>query len=210
MFPIVVNLTGRLAVVVGGGSVGRRKIAALLAAGARVRVVCPEPPPADEFCSVVEWLPEAYCPGHLDGAILAFAAATPEVNARVLADARARGILVNVATDPESGDFLMPATIRRGDFVLAVSTSGAAPAFAAEIRRRLEEQFDETFGRWVALLAEIRPIVLANVHDSQKRRELFERWAKWEWLERLRREGEETVRAALLAEAGIHSSQPIQ
>ncbi len=90
--------------------------------------------------------------------------------------------------------------VRRGDFVVAVGAGGAAPALAREVRRRLEEQFDASFGQWVALLAEVRPLVLEAVRDEEHRRELFESWARWEWLERLRREGPDVMRAALLEE----------
>jgi siroheme synthase-like protein len=197
-FPIFLNLTGKLAVVVGGGPVGRRKAAVLRAAGAGVRLVCLEERPPD--AADLDWRTEPYRAEHLAGAALVFAAGPPEVNARVVADARARGVWVNSATDPGAGDFLLPATLRRGDFVLAVGTGGAAPGLAAAVRRRLEGEFDEAFAAWVALLGEMRPLVLARVADAARRRALFARLCDWHWLEQLRREGVERVRQALSAE----------
>jgi siroheme synthase-like protein len=200
MFPLFLDLTGRLAVVVGGGPVGRRKAAALRSAGARVRLVCLEDRPAEETDPAVEWRTEPYHPAHLEGAALACAAGPREVNARVVADGRARGVWVNAASGPAAGDFLLPAVVRQGDFVLAVSTGGAAPGLARAVRRRLEEEFDEVFGAWVTLLAELRPVVRERVAEPGRRRALFERLCRWEWLERLRREGAAAVREALRAE----------
>src|SRR5205823_200648 len=92
MTPLFLNLRDRLAVVIGGGPVGRRKAAALLQGSARVRLVCLEPRPPEEDTSHLEWLTQSYHADHLAGAALVFAAATPEVNRRVAADGRARGL----------------------------------------------------------------------------------------------------------------------
>jgi siroheme synthase-like protein len=198
MFPIFLDLAGRLGVVVGGGSVSRRKADALLAAGASVRVVCLEPPSL-ALGAGVEWRSEPYRADHLDGAALVFAAASADVNRQVVADARARGLWVNSATDPSAGDFFLPATVRRGEFVLAVGTGGGAPALAAEVRRHLEDEFDAAFGEWVAILAELRPVVRARVSDEGARHDLYARLCRWDWLGRLRREGPDAVRAAMRA-----------
>ncbi len=200
MFPLLVDLNDRLVVVVGGGPVGRRKAASCLAAGARVRIVDQRPAPT-EVPAGAEWAIADYRPDHLDGATLVFACGPPALNDQVVAAARARGIWCNRADAPATGDFILPATIRRGDLLVAISTGGAAPSLARRLRQHLERTFDEAFGQWVALLAELRPIILAEVPSEEQRRRLFEELSRPRWLRHLRRRGLDRAREAMLARA---------
>jgi precorrin-2 dehydrogenase len=199
MYPLFLNVTNRLAVVVGSGDVGRRKARALFDAGARVRLVCLEPCTADGATGRLEWLNEPYRDEHLEGAALAIAAATPEINQAVVADARRRGIWVNSAGEPDAGDFVLPATIRRGDFLLAIGTGGAAPSLAQRVREQLELAFDKSFGEWVALLAELRPDVREKIVDPDRRAAIYLALTDWGWLDQLRANGIDRVRADMLA-----------
>lgn len=196
MLPVFLDLSGRVALVVGGGPVGRRKARAVLDAGGRVRLACLEGRPDD--AGDIDWRTEPFQDSHLDGVTLAFAAATAEVNARVAEAARRRGILVNIADNPGTGDFHLAATLRRGDLIVAVGTGGAAPALARRLRERFEAELDATFVDWVELLSQLRPVVLARVADPDRRREVFERLADWAWLECLRSTGVEATRAEML------------
>lgn len=178
LYPIFLELAGAPCVVVGGGPVAQRKAQSLLAAGARVKVVALTASERIESLAAekkIEWLSELYRPDHLDGARLVFAATDDaQLNARIAADARAREALANVAEPPESGDFMVPATIKRGDIVLAISTGGASPALAKKLRQQLEEVVSEEYGALARLMGELRPLAEQQIKGQNRRQQLYE------------------------------------
>ena len=196
-YPLVLNLAGKIVLVVGAGPVGRRKIARLRAAGAFVRVVAREERHADfHGDGEIDWLVNDYAKEQLLGVALVFAAASENVNREVVRDAQSLGIFVNSASDPESGDFELPAIVQRGRFSLAISTGGASPAFARAVKMKLEIEFDESYGEYVEVLSAIREKILAEVLDPVRRRELLSQLAEEKWFEQFRHEGAAAMRAA--------------
>jgi precorrin-2 dehydrogenase / sirohydrochlorin ferrochelatase len=195
MLPLFLDARNRQVVVIGGGLVGQRKAAACSEAGFAVRVVDPLAVPWPG----VEWIAEAYRPAHLDGASIVVAAATPPVNAEVVADARRASVLVCDAANPEAGDFTFPAVLRRGQLVIAVSTGGASPTLGTRIRDQLRADFGPEYAEWVAVLDEVRQRVLEGVLDAGVRRRLLAGFAEYHWLDRLRDAGPETTRKEMLA-----------
>ena len=177
-YPIFLNVAGLRCVVVGAGPGAQRKAQALLPAGAVVTVVAPEAAPRVELLAAegkLLWVAETYQPAHLDGARLVFAATDDdELNARVAADARARGALVNVAEPPETGDFAVPALVRRGGICIAVSTGGASPALAKKLRERIESVVGEEYAALAALLGGMRAVVEQRVKAQNKRQQVYE------------------------------------
>lgn len=146
------SLEGRRCVVVGGGAVADRKARKLLQARAEVVVVSPEVKPGIEsVASEIHRRP--YEPGDLESAFLAFAATdSRQVNAAVANEAKERGVPVNVADEPSEGDFALPSTLRRGRLQVAVSTGGASPTLARDVRERLEGSFGS---EWAGLVEEV-------------------------------------------------------
>ncbi|MGO9600388.1 MAG: bifunctional precorrin-2 dehydrogenase/sirohydrochlorin ferrochelatase [Isosphaeraceae bacterium] len=198
-YPIELKLSGKAAVVIGLGTVGRRRAASLLEAGARVIGIDPAAGGLDsESLAGIEIIAEAYRAEHLRGASLAIAAAWPEVNRQVVADARAAGVWVNSASNPEASDFSLPAVWRSGSLILTVSTSGASPALAATLRDRAAEALGPSADGLATLLAELRPLVLTRVTDPETRRAILEDWADPRWLELWTERGPDTVRQAIL------------
>lgn len=139
--PLLLDLTGRLVVVVGGGQVGLRRSRALAAAGARVRVIAPSPlAELAELPVVVEQ--RAYADGDLAEAWLAVAATDdPAVNAAVAAEAEARRIFCVRADRAAGGSARTPAVLRRGALTVAVNADGD-PVRAAELRNLLAHLMD--------------------------------------------------------------------
>lgn len=212
MLPLLLDMTDRLAVVIGSGPVGRRKLGVLLEAKARVRWVSivPHVDLALTNSGVTERIIGPYQSHYLDGADFVFAAATDEVNAVVVADAIARRIWVNSASDPQSGNFFVPAVVRRGDLVIAIGTGGNAPAVAANIREKFELEFDDAWGTWIEFLGRCRRTILATVADPSKRARIFERLSDLHWVDRLRAEGSHAVESAvrrIVAEIGCSETR---
>jgi precorrin-2 dehydrogenase / sirohydrochlorin ferrochelatase len=85
---------------------------------------------------------EAPEPGLSDGLRVLFVAGLDrEPAAALAAQARAKGVLVNVEDVPELCDFHVPAVVRRGDLALTVSTNGRAPGLSRILREWLARMF---------------------------------------------------------------------
>jgi uroporphyrin-III C-methyltransferase/precorrin-2 dehydrogenase/sirohydrochlorin ferrochelatase len=149
LLPLFLTLAGRDVVLVGGGLVATSKLQALVDAGARVRVVAPLVTPEIESAGV-EIARRPFVAADLDGAWLAVAAATPEVNREVSSAAEARRIFVNAVDDPANASAFLSGTVRRDGVTIAVSTSGAAPALTALLREALESVLPADLDRWMA------------------------------------------------------------
>lgn len=181
--PLVVDLGGRRVVVVGGGPVAQAKLDTIGRAGASPLVTVIAPAVTDELAArcaagTLTWHERAYTDGDLHGAWLAVAAtASPQVNAAVCAEAERRRVWCLRADAAESGTAALLATVRRGPLLLAVSTSGAAPALARALRRELGERYGPEYGELAALLGELRvdPQIRAVLADAGP----DERRARW-------------------------------
>jgi siroheme synthase-like protein len=157
-YPMILDGNRIRALIVGGGAVAHRKAVALLDAGASVRVVAPDIAPAlravhNPRLRIDE---RVYDTADIGDATLVIAATDVRaVNARVAADARAAGRLVNVSDAPTEGDWVTVAAHRAGPLIIGVS-AGGVPSAAARIRDAIAGRFDARYGEALAALAAIR------------------------------------------------------
>lgn len=175
LYPLNVDLSGRSLILVGGGRVAERKACSILSAGteASICVIAPkvtsvlqEHAAAGRLC----WKQTCYADGMLEGAFLVYAATNlREVNAAVASEAKRRGIPVNVIDDPAASTFQVPASIRRGELMLSVSTAGGSPALSRAIRMELEEMYPPAFGVWLERVSSLRVELQESVSSSSAR-----------------------------------------
>src|ERR1019366_5250716 len=154
-YPIFLDLRGRRCAVVGGGPVAERKVKALLRAGANVHVISPSVTPRLVLLAARKKIlltPRAYRTGDLEGPAstrtadsragrptLVFAATnSPAAQRAVRKDAEALGVPMNASDDAKESGFIVPASFAQGDLLVAISTSGASPALARQLRRQLQ------------------------------------------------------------------------
>ncbi|GLH65362.1 NAD(P)-binding protein [Parageobacillus sp. G301] len=194
-YPVMLNIANQHVVVIGGGKVAERKIHGLLEAKANITVVAPTITSGIqqlEAAGKLIWRQKTFSPDDLEEAWVVIAATNNRDVNEAVAKAAKPYQLINIADDPERSNFHVPAVIRRGRLTIAISTGGASPTIAQQIRRQLEELYDDDYGRYIDFLYECRQWILRNVHDEQKRKELFKAIAdesfrkKGNWVEDLK------------------------
>lgn len=165
-YPIALVLDGKPCLVVGGGEIADGKLDALILAGAVVTVVSPEVRAriatlaADGQITLHQ---RPYRTSDLDATYLVIAATDDRpLNARVVTEARAAGILTQAVDDIPYCDFFAVAIVRRGDLQLGISTNGRSPAFARWMRERLDTELPAEYGDLLAVLGDIRDTIKAR------------------------------------------------
>jgi len=176
--PLFHNLRGARVLVVGGGEIALRKSRLLADAGAVLRVVAPEI--GTELRELIdssdgEQILRGYDEADLNGCVLIIAATDDEpLNAQVSADARQRGVPVNVVDAPALCSVIFPAIVDRSPLVIAVSSGGDAPVLARLIRAKMESWIPPTYGHLAGLAARFRHQVKNLFPNVQQRRAFWE------------------------------------
>ena len=181
LFPAFIKLANRPCLVVGAGEIASSKIASLLEAGARVRVVAPlaiEPIQKLASSGSIQWLAREFAANDLAGSLLVIAATSSrEVNRAVFLEAQRRNILCNAVDDPPNCAFYFPAVVRRGKLQIAISTSGESPSLAQRLRIELEKSLDSSIGDWLDEIGTRRREILASQPPSDERKQLLQSFA---------------------------------
>ena len=165
LYPVMLNISGRKVLVIGGGNVAARKVRDLLECGALVTVVAPSVEASiaelkNSYPGKIEIVQRAYQKGDLVGAFMVFSATDDEgVNRTVFQEAGELNIFINAVDDPPNCTFFVPSWFDRGGLVISVSTGGISPSMAARVRRDIEKIIPDSIETTLAALQQARALL---------------------------------------------------
>ena len=176
-YTVQLNMENRPCVVIGGGSVALRKTKSLLEAGAAVTVIAPVILP--EIIALQRNFPalilcrREYERGDTAHAFLVIAATDNRtVNEAVARDAKQNHCLLNVADDPDAGNFTVAGTYDNGSLHFSAATGGN-PRLTHLLLEDLQQQYGDDMAAFAAFLDEQRETVKQRLPDPQARQEFW-------------------------------------
>lgn len=189
-FPLFMDITGRKAVVVGGGKVARRKVSTLLRYGADVHVYSKEISKDVEMLLDEQHLHYRQYQGDasgegavgseiLDDATIVIAATgSREVNHQVAKYCNQHRIPVNVIDAPQECSFIFPAVVKKGDISIGINTAAKSPAVASQIRKDIEQMIPDYYEEILDGIGQYRQKIKQTVPNPALRRYLLKEAAK--------------------------------
>lgn len=141
--PVVLNITGKKIVIVGGGRVGLHKATILNRFTQEATVVSPS------FREGFEELPfrlvqKEYQVEDIQDAFLVYVCTeNEELNARIKHEAERLGVLASVCDNPDLCDFISPAIFKQDNICIAVSSNAKDVHRSIRIRNRIGELAEE-------------------------------------------------------------------
>lgn len=181
-FPLFVDTQSLKVLIVGAGEVASRKLDLLSRTDANIHVIA-----KDNSNEVLAYLRKGRISleerevnfEDINGWDLVYlATADKALNEQLATLAQQRNIWVNVVDNPEFCRFITPSIIDRGRLQIAISTAGAAPVFARELRARLESWLPQSIVPLFDFIAERRSDVQQKLPIFKERRVFWERFFK--------------------------------
>jgi siroheme synthase-like protein len=200
LYPVMIDVSGRLCLVVGGGRVALRKVIALLRAGARIVVVSVSF--GSHFRLLIDritMIKREFLSTDITDELALVIGATDvsDVNRLVSASAAARRIPCNIVDNPELCSFIVPAVVHRGDVTIAVSTQGRCPRLSRYIKSRIARALGPDLADLASYLGDVRVRVKSAISDARARTAFWETLFASDPLEDIRQNGWPAFRARI-------------
>ena len=176
LVPIMLNLTNKNVIIIGGGKIAERRITTLLNSNASITVISPQVTPKIKRYienKKVKWVNRPFTPNDLHEAFLVVVATDDTVINELVVENAPTNALINVVEDAKQGNIQFPANFKRGKLTIAVSTDGASPILTKRIKDKLEAEYDENYEYYLDFLYEARALVKKSNLTKEEKREVL-------------------------------------
>ena len=179
LYPINLHIEGLPCLVIGGGHIALRKIRRLLEEKAQVTVLAPEViAPIFQLNKEkkLHWEKGEYEPGMAhEYRLVMTACGVQAVAEAVYQESLTAHFLYNAADFPSLGNCHLPASFKKGDIRVTVSTEGRSPAISRYLKEWLMEKFPPHLDEWLDRVGVLRQEMKQDFQDSRQREAFWHR-----------------------------------
>ncbi len=178
VFPIILNIEKKNIIIIGGGKVATEKVKRLLNFTKNITILSPDLTPELREIILKEnlvYIPKKYSPEFiLNFEIIVVAVNDLKLQEEIYKEAKKNNKLCNVVDVPEYSDFLFPSIVKKGDLIVAFSTSGDSPAFSKYLRQFFERVIPDEVVNFLDEMKKLRK----KIPKGKKRQEILDKKAK--------------------------------
>jgi len=174
-FPMFYDFSNKKILVVGGGYIATEKLEKLVQFSKDITVIAKEL--SLEANSIIKdnclaLLQRGYKEGDIDGFNIVIVATDDiALQESIYKESRGKDILVNAVDNTTYCDFIFPSFIKKGDLTVAISTSGASPAFAKQFKWKIEDSIPDDIEEFLNRLKSLRK----TMPKGKERMEYFDK-----------------------------------
>jgi precorrin-2 dehydrogenase/sirohydrochlorin ferrochelatase len=178
LLPVVLNTENKKILIIGGGNIATEKTKKVLNFTKNITIISPEI--SNELKNIVErenlkYIKRTYKEGDLNKFDIVINC-VDDLNFQkyVYEKAKKEKILCNSVDCIEYSDFIFPSVVKKGDFILSISTSGNSPALAKYLRIFFENFIPDEIEKFLEDMNKLRK----QLPKGKERQDLFKKKAK--------------------------------
>ncbi|CAC9408131.1 NAD(P)-binding protein [Staphylococcus aureus] len=170
--PLMIDLTNKNVVIVGGGTVASRRAQTLSQYVEHMTVISPTITEKLQNMvdkGVVIWKEKEFEPSDIVDAYLVIAATNEPCVNEAVKQALPEHTLFNNVGDASNGNVVFPSALHRDKLTISVSTDGASPKLTKSIMAELEALYPPSYSSYIAFLYTCRQkIKLLDITYNEK------------------------------------------
>lgn len=169
--------------MVGGGQVAYRKIEVLQQFDAKIIVVAPDiceniiqhsKEQAEIGKRPITLKHQEFMEQDMEEADIIIAATNDQtLNSYISRLGKKNNKLVNVVDVKEECSFIVPAIIKQGDLIVAISTGGNSPAMATKIKENIQNVLPNYYEKLIEQFGEYRDFIKDNITQPEERKKAY-------------------------------------